>query len=321
MVTEDRMAPSSTPGIDLFIRNKHLAEIPAPSPSRTLLFVHGATYPAETSFDLPIEGESMMDLFARAGFDVFLVDIRGYGRSTRPPEMDQLPEAGAPVATSEQAGSDLGSAVDTILALRGIRKLNLMGWSWGTSIAGAYATHHGDKIERLVLYAPAWVADPPSEPPKQALPAYRLVDKESARKRWYKGVAEDKQATLAPGGVFDAWWSATLATDPVGSKMDPPRLRAPNGVFVEFTQYWLSGKPHYDPGDITVPTLLMHAEWDADLPSSMARTYFAKLTHTPYKRMVELGEGTHTVMLEKNRMQFFHEILGFLTETDPTSVK
>ena len=45
---------------------------------------------------------------------------------------------------------------------------------------------------------------------------------------------------------------------------------------------------------------------------AMAETYFTKLTNAPYKRFVELGEGTHTVMLEKNRMQFFHEILGFL---------
>ncbi|MGO9419118.1 alpha/beta hydrolase, partial [Roseiarcus sp.] len=300
------MVQSSTPGIDLFVRNKHLANMPAPSPGRTLLFIHGATYPAETSFDLPIEGESMMDLFARAGFDVFLVDVRGYGRSTRPPEMDQAPEAGAPVATSEQAGTDLGAAVDYVLALRRIPKLDLMGWSWGTSIAGAYTAKHNEKIERLVLYAPAWVFEPPTDPKQQALPAYRLVDEEGARKRWYRGVPEDKRQTLVPPGVFDEWWRATLATDPVGSRMNPPRLRAPNGVFAEFNQFWLAGKPSYDPDEITGPTLLVHAEWDADLPSymtSMTRSFFAKLTHAPYKRMIEIGEGTHTVMLEKNRMQ------------------
>src|SRR5579875_813601 len=79
VVREDRMIPSTTPGIELFVRNKHLSDMGKPDPSRTLLFVHGATYPAETSFDLPIDGASMMDLFARAGFDVFLVDVRGYG--------------------------------------------------------------------------------------------------------------------------------------------------------------------------------------------------------------------------------------------------
>jgi hypothetical protein len=29
----------------------------------------------------------------------------------------------------------------------------------------------------------------------------------------------------------------------------------------------------------------------------------------------------HTVMLEKNRMQFFHEILGLLDESDATALK
>ena len=132
------MIPSSDPNIKLYVRNKHAEDMTSFSPDKTLLFIHGATYPAETSFDLPIEGVSMMDLFAQNGFDVYLVDVRSYGRSTRPPEMDQPPEANKPIATSEEAGADLGAAVDYILALRGIPKLDLMGWSWGTSIAGNY---------------------------------------------------------------------------------------------------------------------------------------------------------------------------------------
>ncbi len=321
VVAEDHMIKSSTPGIELFVRNKHLTILPQWSANRTLLFIHGATYPAETSFDLPIEGKSMMDLFAEAGFDVFLVDVRGYGRSTRPPEMDKPATESAPVATSDEAGADLGAAVDYVLALRGLSKLNLMGWSWGTSIAGRYTAAHNDKIERLVLYAPAWTFEPPADPPKEPLPAYRWVDKESAKKRWYMGVAEDQREALIPPGVFDRWWDATLATDPLGSKMNPPKLRAPDGVFAEFTQYWRAGKPLYDPGEIKVPTLLIHAEWDADLPSYMAQKVFARLTNAPYKRFVELGQGTHTVILEKNRRQFFDEILAFLTEQDATALK
>ena len=69
-----------------------------------------------------------------------------------------------------------------------------------------------------------------------------------------------------------------------------------------------------------VPTLLIHAEWDADLPSYMAQAVFAHLTQAPYKRLVELGQGTHTVMLEKNRKQFFDEIRTFLMESEPTAL-
>lgn len=69
-----------------------------------------------------------------------------------------------------------------------------------------------------------------------------------------------------------------------------------------------------------VPTFVIHAEWDADLPSYQAHECLAALRNAPYKRLVELGEGTHTVMLEKNRMQFFREILGFLDEKDPLAL-
>ena len=100
----------------------------------------------------------------------------------------------------------------------------------------------------------------------------------------------------------------------------PPVLRAPNGTVADKDAYWAAGKPLYDPGEIRVPVLIIHAEWDADLPSYQAQEYFTKLTHAPYKRFVELGEGTHTVMMEKNRMQFLHEVGAFLTEADPQAL-
>ena len=131
----------------------------------------------------------------------------------------------------------------------------------------------------------------------------------------------DKRDDLIPPGVFEAWADATFATDPEAGKQNPPMLRAPNGVIDDVLKYWSSEKPFYDPSKITVPTLIIHAEWDADLPSYQAQAYFKELTHTPYKRFVELGEGTHTVMMEKNRMQFFREIMLFLDEKDPLALK
>jgi pimeloyl-ACP methyl ester carboxylesterase len=52
--------------------------------NRVVLFVHGAGTPAEVSFDVPYQDYSWMGHLARAGFDVFSVDMTGYGRSTRP---------------------------------------------------------------------------------------------------------------------------------------------------------------------------------------------------------------------------------------------
>jgi pimeloyl-ACP methyl ester carboxylesterase len=320
LVAIDTMIPSGDPGIELFVRNKHIANRES-DPSKIVLFVHGATYPAETAFDLPIEGVSMMDLIASRGYDVYLVDVRGYGRSTRPPEMSQPPEANKPIVQTRVAAHDLGAAVDYILHKRKVSKINLMGWSWGTSIAGSYTSEHNDKISKLVLYAPQWIRNEPVPPSATPLGAYRLVSKDSAKERWLKGVAADKQAALIPPGVFEAWASATWATDPESSKANPGMLRAPNGVMEDGATTYGAGKALYDPGKITVPTLLLHAEWDADLPSYQAQNYFAQLKNTPYKRLIELSEGTHTVMLEKNRMQFFHELMGFLDEEKPLALK
>ena len=319
----DTMIPSGDAGIQLFVRNKHPAGKES-SPDKILLFVHGATYPAETAFDLPIEGVSMMDLIAARGYDVYLVDVRGYGRSTRPAEMSQPPAANKPIVATKVAAHDLGAAVDYILKKRKVAKINVMGWSWGTSIAGSYTSEHNDKVNRLVLYAPQWIRTEPQAPPAAdaaPLGAYRLVSKDSAKERWLKGVAADKQADLIPPGVFDAWANATWATDPESSKQNPGMLRAPNGVAEDGRNYWSAGKALYDPGKITVPTLLLHAEWDADLPSYLAQGYFAQLKNTPYKRLIELSEGTHTVMMEKNRMQFFRELMGFLDEEKPLALK
>jgi len=330
LVTESTTIPSGDAGIELYMRNKRPVDMTDFPSGRILLYVHGATYPSETAFDLPIEGASMMDLIAARGYDVYLVDIRGYGRSTRPPEMSAPPEANKPVVSTEVAVRDFGTAVDHILKRRGVDKINLMGWSWGTAIAGKYTSEHNDKVNRLVLFAPLWIfrkdaviAPAPEAAGKNAPPlgAYRLVSKEVAKARWLEGVPEAKKAGLIPPGVFEAWIEATWATDPDATRHDPPMLRAPNGVIADALAYWTAGKAPYDPGKITVPTFLIHAEWDFDLPSYHAREYFAALTNAPYKRLVEIGEGTHTVMLEKNRMQFFREIMGFLDEKNPLALR
>jgi hypothetical protein len=64
------MIQSDTPGISLYVRNKHLAGMKKFSPEKTLLYVHGSTYPAETAFDLSLDGTSWMEYIAARGYDV-----------------------------------------------------------------------------------------------------------------------------------------------------------------------------------------------------------------------------------------------------------
>lgn len=312
LVTEHITIASDTPGIKLYIRNKHPQEA-AISPERILLYVHGATYPSGTAFDLQLDGMSWMDYIAGHGWDVYLVDLRGYGRSTRPAEMDQPARDNPPIVTTDVAVRDVGAAVDYILKRRNVSKVNLLGWSWGTSIMAAYTAANNGKVNKLALYAPLWLRNTPSliggDGP---LGAYRAVTKENARKRWLTGVPEDKQAELIPAGWFDAWATATWATDP--DSKESGLLRAPNGVIQDVRDYWASGKTYYDAANIRVPTLLIKAEWDQDTPAYMAQALFPLLKNAPLKRYVEIGEGTHTVIMEKNRMQLFREVQLFLDE-------
>jgi pimeloyl-ACP methyl ester carboxylesterase len=315
LAMEEFMVPAADPGIKLYVRNKHPQGVKKFSGEKILLFVHGATYPAESAFDLKLNGLSWMDYIAQHGYDVYLVDVRGYGKSTRPPEMDKPPADNPPFARTETAVKDVGAAVDFILKRRGVSKINLMGWSWGTSTMVMYTTRNNGKVNKLVLYAPQWLRDAPSLTDSGGkLGAYRNVSRDSAKARWLTGVPENKKADLIPPGWFEAWADATFATDPAGAKQNPPVLRAPNGVVQDGREFWGAGKQLYDPGEIRVPTFLAHAEWDADLPNYMLYAYFAKLTNAPYKRYVQIGEGTHTVIMEKNRMQLFQAVQQFLDE-------
>jgi pimeloyl-ACP methyl ester carboxylesterase len=316
--TEEFMVPAVDPGIELYVRNKYPSGAKQFAPGKILLFVHGATYPAEAAFDLELNGLSWMDYIAQHGFDVYMVDLRGYGRSTRPAEMSRPAADNDPIVRTDTAIKDVGAAVNFILKRRAVAKIDLLGWSWGTEIMGWYTAQNNDKVNRLVLYAPIWVAaQPPAIKPGGKLGAYRSVTRQAAMDRWLKGVPEDKKAELIPPGWFDAWADATFGSDPVGAKQNPPVVRAPNGVMQDIGEYWAAGMAQYDPADIRVPTFLAHAEWDADTPSYMLYAYFAKLSHAPYKRLVEIGEGTHNVLLEKNRMQLFQEVQLFLDGSLP----
>ena len=211
------------------------------------MFVHGATNPASTGFDLKFDGLSWMDYIAASGYDVYLLDLRGYGRSTRPREMDGDPKTNAPLVRGEEALRDISSVVDFVLRRRNIPRVNLIGHSWGTTLMASYATRNPDKVERLVLYAPQWLRTMSSPVMAQAgsgpLGAYRLVTVEQTRARRLTGVPQDKQAGLFPTGWFEAWADATWATDPKAAAHNPPAMRAPNGPLQDTREYWSAGRP------------------------------------------------------------------------------
>src|SRR5207244_13323242 len=93
-------------GVELALYNKFL---PSEEPNfkkngKVVLLVHGATWSSRCTFD-PAPGYSLMDTLAEAGFDVWAVDLHGYGKSGRS-DRDWTEAA--------QAAEDIDAAVDYI---------------------------------------------------------------------------------------------------------------------------------------------------------------------------------------------------------------
>lgn len=115
------------------------------NPERQILLVHGLTYSSH-EFDVDVEDYSLARFLARQGFAVWTVDIAGYGQS------DEVKDGFQP--DSNYAAEDIAAAAEKILALSGQKKLDVLGWSWGTVTAGLFASKHPEMINKLVLYAP-----------------------------------------------------------------------------------------------------------------------------------------------------------------------
>ena len=104
-----------------------------------------------------------MDVLAREGFDVFALDTRGFGRSTRPDGH----------MTTQEASEDLNAVVDYLLKLRGRQQVHLLGWSWGTQYSGMFIMAHPEKVERYVSYAQMHINSPDLAKRRPRLEAFR----------------------------------------------------------------------------------------------------------------------------------------------------
>src|SRR5215470_13167918 len=150
IVLEEFRVPHEN-GIEIYVRNKRPDGIQTFASERIAVLVHGATYPSN-SFDLGLAGKSWMDYLAERGFDVYALDLPGYGRSTRPAIMEQPAEDNPPFLRTADAVRALGTVVDFVGKRRGVERIDLIGWSWGTAITATYAAENPSKVERLMLY-------------------------------------------------------------------------------------------------------------------------------------------------------------------------
>jgi pimeloyl-ACP methyl ester carboxylesterase len=293
----------------------------APRDDRVVLFVHGAGTPAEVAFDVPYADYSWMAYLAAAGFDVFSMDMTGYGRSTRPNVMNEVCNLsaeqqtalgrtpcnathGAQLTTIASDWDDLDAVVDYIRALRDVPRVSLVGWSLGGPRAGGYASRNAAKVAKLVLLAPAYSRDAgqqaPQPSPVQGV-AFNAQSHVEFTANWERQVGCPNQYEPA---AATAVWRAMLESDPVGASWGQGVRRAPN------TTSWGFGKAAVE--RMQTPTLMVAAIHDKQVLPERVHEYFADLG-AQNKVLLDLGCASHNAMWETNHLTLFRASLEWLT--------
>jgi pimeloyl-ACP methyl ester carboxylesterase len=296
---------------------------------RVVLFVHGAGTPSEVAFDVPHQDYSWMAFLAGAGFDVFGMDTTGYGRSTRPAPMNdpcnlakdrQAGFVGAPCAASYPHAlttiasdwDDINAVVDHIRALRHVDKVSLIAWSLGGPRAGGYTAQHPEKVNKLVLLAPAYnrnaQASAPAKMPPDGVP-FNTQSRDEFYANWDRQVGCPDQYDRA---TSDTVWSELLASDPVGATWGPGVRRAPA------TAVW--GWTRDAVAKTTTPTLLVAGVHDKQVPPERVRDLFTDLGATQ-KVFADLACSSHNAAWEHNHLLLFKASLEWLTSATVNGAK
>lgn len=326
--TDHRIA--GEPGIELFVREVRAAE-PGGGAAPPVLLLHGARVPSVASFDLPVEGYSLAADLARGGFVAYLLDLRGYGGSTRPPEMSEPREAHPPLVRSDVAVRDVGAAVEWIREREGVAAVALLGWATGGHWAGHYATLFPERVRHLILHNTLYAGsdrhprlgpasgleDPerPGRPDRAGLGAYRLSTAASLFGAWDESIPVADKEVWRDARVAAAYAAAALASDPTSSARNPPSFRAPSGA-LEDSYYLASGRRLWDASLVRSPTLVLRSGADFWSREEDLRLLEAHLDHAARVRAVTLAGATHFVHLdrpERGRSRFLAEVVGFLS--------
>ncbi|WP_406262321.1 alpha/beta hydrolase [Streptomyces chartreusis] len=248
---------------------------------KPVLMLHGRSVPALAGFDLaPVPGGnpdrySWAQELAQAGFDVFIMDLQGSGRSPRPGVMDvpyntnpaqqqpvlvdhTIPAPGSPsykseLGNAESEWAELAAVVTFIKNEVGPgKRIRFVGWSAASFIMGPYTLQHPDDVESLFLLAPMFpprgrwsgtLGNPFGRPPEAAtLPVGKPAEQfgfpmNVTSKGGFKRSLTGTPSLWEPG-IDELAWAACMEDDPVGSKWGRKVNGEPEGVLRYRNTYW-----------------------------------------------------------------------------------
>lgn len=258
-----------------------------------LFLVHGSSISAKPSFDLTpsaADDYSMMNTFARLGFDVWTMDHENYGKSSQTE------------SNSDIAGGvdDLKAGVELIMRETGRQKLHMFGESSGALRAGAYAMVHPERIERLVFAAFTYKGDnsPTLKERARQLDFYKTHNRRLRDRAMIRSIfTRDKPGTSDPA---------------IGDVLADQELKfgdqVPTGTYLDMT----SRLPIVEPAKVLAPVLLIRGEYDGIATMDDLSDFFRQLPNGDRQFVVVPG-AAHSLALARNRKPFWHAMHAFLT--------
>jgi pimeloyl-ACP methyl ester carboxylesterase len=285
--------------VRLFLRRKHLRVRGAGAERQgAILFVHGSSISATPSFDLQIPGRpecSVMDWFARRGYDTWCVDCEGYGRS------DKVRPVNADISCG---ADDLAAATAYIMKETGGEKVMLYGESSGGLRAALFAQRHPEQVKRLALDAFVWTGEgsPTLAERRKRLPQLRTSNRRPIDRDFVRSIFTRDHPGTSDQTIVEAFADAALALD----------TSAPTGTYVDMT----SNLPVVDPEKLNVPTLLLRGQFDGIATFEDLSRFFARLPN-PDKQLVVMPGIAHSSTRSKNWAIVYHLLDGYFSQPAP----
>lgn len=321
--------------VNLFVRERVRDDV-ADRPREAVLMIHGRSVSVLAAAELRYENYDWALWLARSGgFDVFMLDFQGSGRSPRPMMDDPCNAPTAqqgilipnPLSTTcphsypftlNTSASDLDeidTVVEYIRTLRGVDKVHLIGWSAGAFRIGPYAVRHPDKVASLFFFAPifntAFRGPPPiSDPTPMTLG--RRADVFAGDGRVLGWDVEVRCEDQRAAGIEDVVWAAIMENDELGRTWGPPPAGAPPGSppegvmrvrqSVNLLNVWNATVA----AQITVPTLILRGEFDTGQGGLQQVAELYDLVQSDNKLRFTVQCAGHFMQWEKQRRVLHH---------------